>query len=155
MKLFIHSQDSVVEPLKFGLVFSNLSSSNYSNSAITTRNSIIIIITLIYSLKWNPRQDQRCPSDNISQIKTANVFQMAAVLKLQLKINLIIKITLWITTSAPNTPTNHKPYSIEEQTVEHANFKMVATILDWIWRSELSEIIRLTSKMNLLAQNTL
>ena len=50
MKLFTHSQDSMVEPLKFGLVISNLS--NGSTSATTNRNDIIIIvITIIFSLK--------------------------------------------------------------------------------------------------------
>ena len=52
MKLFIHSQDSMVEPLKFGLVISNLRSSN-SNINVTTTGSniIIIIITITYSFE--------------------------------------------------------------------------------------------------------
>ena len=52
MKLFIHSQDSLVEQLKFGLVIWNLNSSNSSSSAAATRSNIIIInITNIYSFK--------------------------------------------------------------------------------------------------------
>ena len=43
MKLFIHSQDSMVGPLKFGLVISNLISSNNNSNANATRNNIIII----------------------------------------------------------------------------------------------------------------
>ena len=81
MKLFIHSLDSMVESLKFGLVISNLSSS----SPTTTRSNIIIItINIVYSFKYDSRQDHWCSS--VEQIKTENVFQMASILKLKLKI---------------------------------------------------------------------
>ena len=55
--------------VKFGLIISNLSSSDSSScSANTTRSSIIIIIiTNNHSLKWNPRQDQRCSKKNIEK----------------------------------------------------------------------------------------
>ena len=85
MKLFIYSLDSMVESLKFGLVISNLSSSNSSSSPTTTRSNIIIItITIVYSFQWDSRQDHWCSS--VEQIKTENVFQMASILKLKLKI---------------------------------------------------------------------
>ena len=61
--------------VKFGLVISNLSSSDSSSSANTTRSSIIIIIiTNNHSLKWNPRQDQRCSNKNIENIQRIPLF---------------------------------------------------------------------------------
>ena len=74
MELLIHSQNYMVQPLKFGnrLVTSNLGSSSGSNS--------ITIITIINLFKWNPRQNQRRASDYMENIKTTN-----AILKFKVK----------------------------------------------------------------------
>ena len=80
MKLLIHFQNSMEQPLTFGnvLVISNL-------NGLNSGSSIIIVISINNSFKWNTCKNQRCSNDNMEQIKTANLFQMTTILKLNVK----------------------------------------------------------------------
>ena len=84
MKILIHSQNLVVQPLKFGngLLTSNLGNSGSSCSCCCNISSTIIVID---AFKWNPRQGQRCSSDDMEHVKMANAFQTTAILKLMVK----------------------------------------------------------------------